>query len=63
MYPIEHVIVCTNNHLYNRSDEHVFNRKIIYVNGYLFSQESNHDRNYMERIKIEDIMEEILQAE
>ena len=59
----EHVIVCTDSHLYNRSDEHVFNRKIIYVNGYLFCQESNHDRNYMERIKIEDIMEEILQAE
>ena len=59
----EHVIVCTDNHLYNRSDEHVFNRKIIYVNGYLFCQESNHDRNYMERIKIEDILEEILQAE
>ena len=56
----EHVIVCLDDIFYDRSpSEYFFNKKIVYANGYLFYQKSN----YMERIKIEDIMEEILQAE
>ena len=59
----EHVIACTDNYFYSRNFDSSYNKKIIYANGYLFCQESNDSRRYMERINIKDIMEEILQAE
>ena len=58
----EHVILCTDNYFYVRDPVSFYNKKIIYANGYLFCQE-NASRNYMERINIKDIMEEILQSE
>ena len=59
-----YVIASTDNCFYDRSpNEYGFNKKIVYANGYLFCQESNYVRNYMERINIKDIMEEILQSE
>ena len=60
----EYVIASTDNCFYDRSpNEYGFNKKIVYANGYLFCQESNDSRRYMERINIKDIMEEILQSE
>ena len=59
----EHVILCTDIDFYVRNSTYWYNRKILYANGYLFYQESNYTRSCMERVKIEDIMEEILQSE
>ena len=59
----EHVIACMDNYFYVRKSTYWYNRKILYANGYLFYQESNYTRSCMERIKIEDIMGEIIQAE
>ena len=59
----DHAILCLNRDFYVRDPVTFYNKKVTYANGYLFCQESNFVRNYMERIKIADIMEEILQAE
>ena len=62
----EHEVFSKHNAFYIRSQSIVGNRKVIYANGCLFYQEyntSNISRNIMERVNIEDKLEEILQAE
>ena len=63
----EHELLQMDNQFYARSSGiNLYNRKIIYVNGYLFYQELytlNIARNIIERVQIQDKLEEILQAE
>ena len=63
----EHELLQMDNQFYARSSGiSLYNRKIIYANGYLFYQELytlNIARNIIERVQIQDKLEEILQAE